>query len=74
MTKPDFQKKIGSNLGKLGPNLAKFEVFGFKYYFRAKFGPNLDLSPNCFCFCFFSGSSRRLKLARKFDFQLMSGH
>ena len=29
MTKPDFQNKIfGPNLGKLGPNLPKFEVFG----------------------------------------------
>ena len=27
MTKPDFRKKIGSNLGKLGSNLPKFEVF-----------------------------------------------
>ena len=29
MTKPDFRKKkCGPNLGKLGPNLPKFEVFG----------------------------------------------
>ena len=30
MTKPDFEKKnfFGPKLGKLGPNLPKFEVFG----------------------------------------------
>ena len=28
MTKPDFEKKIGPNLGIMSPNLPKCEVFG----------------------------------------------
>ena len=36
VTKPDFQKKLfGSNLGKLGPNLPKFEVFGQLFKFES---------------------------------------
>ena len=36
VTKPDFQKKLfGSNLGKQGPNLTKFEVFGQLFKFES---------------------------------------
>ena len=37
VTKPDFQKKnlFGSNLGKLGPNLPKFQVFGQLFKFAS---------------------------------------